>query len=169
VSHNKGQANVTGLPLATVAANFFRADGPDLLGRYAPWAVNIMPQPTWIQLGVAFSVLFAGMRLWHRYRLWRIDANRVKIEREIAALFALGPTIDATAGLPLDTPHLRPNARVQIDDLVLRLSALSEKCRNQSLSLLVPMGEEMSYRYQEMLIAAWLRALRFKKDRLPPA
>ncbi len=26
-----------------------------------------MPQPTWIQLGVAFSVLFSGMALWHRF------------------------------------------------------------------------------------------------------
>src|SRR5262245_16064113 len=86
VSHNKGQPNLTGLPLAAVAANFYNADGPDLLGKYAPWAVDIMPLPTWIQLGVAFSVLFSGMALWHRFRLWRVDANRVKIEREIAAL-----------------------------------------------------------------------------------
>ena len=63
VSHNKGQPNLTGVPLAPVAANFYSAEGPDLLGRYAPWAVNIMPQPLWIQLGVAFSVLFSGMAL----------------------------------------------------------------------------------------------------------
>jgi hypothetical protein len=31
------------------------------------------------------------------------------------------------------------------------------------------MGEEMSYRYQETLIAELLRALRLYKDRLPPA
>ena len=169
VSHNKGQPNLTGLPLATVAANFYSAEGPDLLGKYAPWAVDIMPQPTWIQLGVAFSVLFSGMALWHRFRLWRIDANRVKIEREIAALFAPGVTIDTIAEMPLDARYLLPDARAQIDDLVLRLSALSEKCRRQSLSLLVPMGEEMSYRYQEMLIATLLRALRLYKERLPPA
>jgi hypothetical protein len=169
VSHNKGQPNLTGLPLATVAANFYSAEGPDLLGRYAPWAVNIMPQPTWIQLGVAFSVLFAGMALWHRYRLWRIDVRRVKIEREIAALFAAGATIDSIADIPLDARQLLPHAERQIDDLVLRLTALSERCRKQSLSVLVPMGEEMSYRYQEMLIAALLRALRLCKERLPRA
>jgi TRAP-type uncharacterized transport system substrate-binding protein len=169
VRHNKGQANLTGLPLATVAANFYNAEGPDLLGKYAPWAVDIMPLPTWIQLGVAFSVLFSGMALWHRYRLWRVDANRVKIEREIAVLFAPDATIDSIAEMPLDARHLLPDARAQIDDLVLRLSALSESCRKHSLSVLVPMGEEMFYRYQETLIAELLRALRLYKDRLPPA
>jgi TRAP-type uncharacterized transport system substrate-binding protein len=167
VSHNKGQANLTGLPLATVAANFYSAEGPDMLGKYAPWAVDIMPQPTWIQLGVAFSVLFSGMALWHRFRLWRIDAARVKIEREIAALLAPDATIDAVAEMPPDARHLAPDARAQIDDLLLRLATLSGRCRKQSLSLLVPMGEEMTYRYQEMLIAGWLRALRRYKDRLP--
>jgi hypothetical protein len=71
--------------------------------------------------------------------------------------------------MPPDARHLLPGARAQIDDLVLRLSALSERCRKQSLSVLVPMGEEMSYRYQETLIAELLRALRLYKDRLPPA
>ncbi len=169
VSHNKGQPNLTGLPLATVAANFYNDDGPDLLGKYAPWAVDIMPLPTWIQLGVALSVLFSGMALWHRFRLWRVDANRVRIEREIAALFAPGTTIDLIAAMPLDARYLLPDTRAQIDDLLLRLSRLSEKCRKQSLSIVVPMGEEMSYRYQETLIADLLRALRLYKERLPPA
>ena len=128
-----------------------------------------MPQPTWIQLGVAFSVLFAGMALWHRYRLWRIDVNRVKIEREVAALFALGPTVDTIDEILLDTRHLPPDAHGKIDDLVLRLSALSERCRKQSLSVLVPMGEEMSYRYQERLIAALLHTLRLYKEQRPAA
>jgi hypothetical protein len=169
VRHNKGQTNLTGLPLATVATNFYNAEGPDLLGKYAPWAVDIMPLPTWIQLGVAFSILFSGMGLWHRFRLWRVDANRVKIEREVTALFGLGATVDSIAEMTSDARDLPPDARARIDDLVLRLSALSETCRKQSLSVLVPMGEEMSYRYQETLIADLVRALRLYKDRLPAA
>jgi hypothetical protein len=168
ISHNKGQVNLTGLPMAPVAADFYRAEGPDMLGKYAPWAVNIMPQATWIQLGVAFTFLFSAMALWHRFRLWRIDARRVKIERDIDALLGPGATIDTIAEIPLDADSLRPDVRARIDDLLLRLSSLSRRCRRHSLSLLVPMGEEMSYRYQEMLIAAWLRALRLYKDRLPP-
>jgi len=169
VRHNKGQPNLTGLPMSTVAANFYNAEGPDVLGKYAPWAVDIMPLPTWIQLGVAFSVLFSGMALWSRFRLWRIDADRVKIEREITALFAPGAAIDAIAEMPLDASCLPPEARAQIDDLVLRLSALSERCRVQALSVLVPMGQEMAYRYQETLIATLLRELRLCKKRPPPA
>ena len=104
----------------------------------------------------------------HGYRC-RIDANRVKIEREITALFAPGATLDTIAEMPLGARHLLPDARAQIDDLVLRLSELSGRCRKLSLSVLVPMGEEMSYRYQETLIAALLRALRLYKERLRQA
>ena len=169
VRHNKGQPNLTGLPLSPVAANFYSAEGPDLLGKYAPWAVDIMPLPTWIQLGVAFSVLFSGMALWHRFRLWRVDANRIKIERDLAALLEPGATIDSLTDMPPDARHFLPDTHAQIDDVVLRLSALLEKSRYQSLSVLVPMGEEMAYRYQETLIADLLRALRLLKERLPPS
>jgi hypothetical protein len=168
ISHNKGQVNLTGLPMAPVAADFYRAEGPDLLGKYAPWAVNIMPQATWIQLGVAFTFLFSGMAVWHRFRLWRIDARRVRIERDIEALLGPGVSADTIAEMPLDAESLGADAGARIDVLLLRLSSLSRRCRRQSLSLLVPMGEEMSYRYQEMLIAAWLRGLRRYRDRLPP-
>ena len=169
VPHNKGRRNLTGLPMSPVAANFYSAEGPDLLGKYAPWAVDIMPLPTWIQLGVAFSVLFSGMALWHRFRLWRIDDNRVKIEREIALLLGPGATIDSIAWMPPDARHSLPETRAQIDNLMLHLSALAERSRRQSMSVLVPMGDEMRYRYQEMLIAELLRALRLYKERLPPA
>jgi hypothetical protein len=172
VSHNKGQPNLTGLPMAAVASNFFSAEGPDVLGKYAPWAVDIMPLPTWIQLGVAFSVLFSGMALWHRFHLWRIDANRVKIEREIAVLFGLDApiaAIETMTEVPFHASHLPPDASARIDDLVLRLSALSGRCRDLSLSILVPMGEEMAYRYQEMLIAVLLRTLRLQKEQLTGA
>jgi hypothetical protein len=168
VRHNKGQPNVTGLPMSPVAANFYSAEGPDVLGKYAPWAVDIMPMPTWIQLGVAFSVLFSGMALWHRFRLWRIDANRVKLEREIATLFEPGATLDSIAEVTPGAHQLAPETRAQLDELMLNLSALLEKSRHQSMSVLVPMGEEMNYRYQETMMADLLRALRVYKGRLPP-
>ena len=154
ISFNKGQPNRTGLPLATVAANFYAAEGPDLLGKYAPWAVDIMPLPTWIQLGVAISALFSAMAVWHRFHVWRIDVNRVKIEREMA---------------PLLLPGVAPpsDARARIDELTLRLRALSDKCRRQSLSIVVPMGAEILYRYQEALIADRLRALKHCRERSP--
>ena len=51
---------------------------------------------------------------------------------------------------------------------VEQLVTLSERCRRQSLSWLVPMGQEMAYRYQETLIADLLYALRAFRDRLGP-
>jgi hypothetical protein len=167
VRHNKGQPNLTGVPMSTVSQGFFNEEGPDLLGKYAPWAVDIMPLPLWIQLGVAFSVLFSAMALGHRFRLWRVDADRVKIERELPALFGPDVTLGRIAELAADPRHAMPEARERLDDVTARLAALAERCRRDSLSVLVPMGEEMSYRYQETLIQDLLHALRLYRDRLP--
>ena len=167
VRHNKGQPNLSGVPMAAVSQGFFNEEGPDLLGTYAPWAVDIMPLPLWIQLGVAFSVLFSAMALGHRFRLWRVDADRVKIERELPALFGPGVTLARIAELDADARHATPQARAQLDDVTARLAALAERCRRASLSVLVPMGEEMSYRYQETLIRDLLHALRIFRDKLP--
>ncbi len=168
IQHNKGQPNPTGLPPSTAADNFMRDEGPDLLGTYAPWAADILPLPTWIKLGVALSLLFSGMAFGHRFNLWRIDVERVKIERDILALFP-GTTLGELTEL---RPGLQPPAaaaRPALDGLVSRLDTLAEQCRRKSLSILVPMGQEMSYRYQEALIAELQHALRSYRDRLPPA
>jgi TRAP-type uncharacterized transport system substrate-binding protein len=167
VKHNKGEPNLTGLPMAGVAQNFFKDEGADLLGTYAPWAVDIMPLPTWLQIGVALSVLFSVMGLGHRFRLWRVDADRVKLEGEIPELFGAGTTVGAIADMPADPRHATPQARARLDELIARLGALADRCRKHSLSVLVPMGEEMSYRYQETLISDLVTALRLYRDRLP--
>ena len=166
VQHNRGQPNLTGLPLPAVAKGFFDDEGPDLLGRFAPWFVDIMPTATWLQLIVGFSMLFSGMSLWHRFRLWRIDAQRVKIERDIPALFGPGATVGDIARMPADDRHRAPEARAKLDRIIHRLADLSDRCRRQSLSVLVPMGEEMSYRYQETLVADLLHGLRAFKEQL---
>jgi hypothetical protein len=169
IQHNKGRPNVTGLPMSTVAANFLRDEGPDALGTYAPWAVDILPLPTWIQLGVALSLLFSGMAFGHRFNLWRIDALRVRIEREIPVLFHPGVTLGEIAEKRPDASAHSAETRAVLDGLLARLDALAERCRRKSLSILVPMGEEMSYRYQETLIAELQYALRLYRDRLPVA
>jgi hypothetical protein len=169
VPHNKGRPNLTGLPLSPVAANFLRDEGPDALGTYAPWAVDILPLPTWIQLGVALSLLFSGMAFGHRFNLWRIDAQRVRIEREIPALFHPGVTLGEIADMQPRSGSDAAETRAALDSLLARLDALAEHCRRKSLSILVPMGEEMSYRYQETLIAELQYALRLYRDRLPGA
>lgn len=167
VRHNQSATNQTGLPMNSVAKNFFKDEGPDLLGTHAPWAVDIMPLPTWIQIGVGVSLLFTAMAIAHRFRLWRVDANRVKLESEIPELFGPGTTVGTIAEMSADPRHATPEAIARIDGLMARLAALAERCRRQSLSVLVPMGEEMSYRYQEGLISELITALRLYRDRLP--
>ncbi len=169
VRHNRSAVNQTGLPMNSVAQNFFKDEGPDLLGTYAPWAVDILPLPTWIQIGLGLSVLFSAMRSAHRFRLWRIDANRVKLETEIAELLGADATVGAIAEMPPDPRHATPEARDRIDRWMKRMTALAARCRKQSLSVLVPMGEEMSYRYQETLISDLITALRTYRDKLAAA
>jgi hypothetical protein len=103
----------------------------------------------------------------HRFRLWRVDALRVKLESEIPEIFGAGITVGAIAEMPADPRHATPQARARLEALMARLTALAERCRKQSLSVLVPMGEEMSYRYQETLIYDLITALRLYRDRLP--
>jgi hypothetical protein len=64
--------------------------------------------------------------------------------------------------------HRTPEVQAQLDTVLAQLTALAERCRRQSLSLLVPMGQEMAYRYQEALMADLLYALRAFRDRLGP-
>lgn len=166
VRHNRETANVTGVPLSKAARSYFDDQGPDLVGEYAPWIVDILPTATWVQLILGFSILFGAMAVWHRFRLWRLDVARVNIERDIPALFGPGITVGEIAAIPVTDPHRTPEARAKLNELIERLQALSDRCRRQSLSLLVPMGQEMAYRYQETLISDLLFALRAFRERV---
>jgi len=71
--------------------------------------------------------------------------------------------------------HVHPSAVFPATGAV-ELTELGSRCRRQSLSMLVAMGQEMNYRYQERLMAELLhspaavpRAARWLKlMRLPP-
>src|SRR4029077_5956929 len=97
----------------------------------------------------AFSILFNAMAFAHRFRLWRIDARRVELESEIPLLFAPGVTVGEIATMSPDDRQRTAETRARIDDVIEQLVALLDRCRKHSLSVLVPMGQEMSYRYQE--------------------
>jgi hypothetical protein len=159
VRHNKETPNSTGLELASGARGFFEHDGPELADEYAPWFVDVMPPTNWAYVVMGVSLLFNAMSMAHRFRLWRIDAARVSLEAEIAALF--GPT--ATLGdIARAGPEEEAKARTErdhIEHLVRELEALAARSRRQSLSMLVPMGQEMGYRYQEGVIHETLSVL----------
>ena len=120
----------------------------------------------WVQLVFGFSMLFAAQALWHRFRLWRLDAARVAIENDVGKLFPTGLTIAEIGAQAPDEAQRTPAVRERVDALIADLVVLSKHARKQSLSMLVPMGQEMAYRYQEQLVADLLDALRAFRGRL---
>jgi TRAP-type uncharacterized transport system substrate-binding protein len=163
---NREQPNITGLQYASAAQSYFDEQGPDRVGEYLPWLIDIMPMARWLQLIFAFSLLFGAQALWNRFRVWRIDAERVRIEGDVARLFKPPITVTEIVEMKPEDRHRTPQARADIDALVVGLERLAQRCRRQSLSMLVPMGQEMNYRYQEGLIADLLHALRTFRDKL---
>jgi hypothetical protein len=94
VRNNRDRPNCTGLRWAPAARSYLDNDGPDIVGVYAPWIVDLMPTASWLQLIFGISILFNAMSLWHRFRLWRIDAHRVRAEGAISSLFGAGVTVE---------------------------------------------------------------------------
>lgn len=172
VRHNKETPNATGLTVASAAKGFFDHEGPEIADEIVPWAVDVMPPANWAYVVMGVSVLFNAMGAGHRFRLWRIDDARVKLENEIATVFGAGTTLGDIMRAERGKDQT-PETLAKVDSLIARLSALAERSRQQSLSMLVPMGQEMAYRYQEGVIhetLAVLRAFRARtiKDNQPP-
>ena len=157
---NRETSNLSGLPYSPVARRYYDTGEPELLGIYAPWVIDIMPTASWVQLALAISVLFNAMGAANRFRLWRLDVARVRLEDDVAPLFPPGtsvaeiPAALPEAGLTTEELHRR------VPSLLQRLEALQARCRKQSLSILVPMGGELYYRYQEGLMQELIRALK---------
>jgi hypothetical protein len=104
--------------------------------------------------------------MWHRFRLRRINAIRRRTERAISLLFGSGVTVSEIAVMAPSEKHRTPEARAQLETIIDQLTTVLERSRQQSQSVLVPMGEEIDYRDQEEDIAELLFALRALRDRL---
>jgi hypothetical protein len=163
---NRDTPNQTGLPLAPAARSYFDDDGPDLLSVHAPWVVDIMPTASWIKLILGVSLLLKAKSMWHRFRLRRINAIRRRTERAISLLFGSEVTVSDIAAMAPSEKHRSPEARAQLETIIDQLATVLERSRQQSQSVLVPMGEEIDYRDQEEDIAGLLFALRAFRDRL---
>jgi hypothetical protein len=166
VRYNRDTPNRTGLSLAPAARSYFEHEGPDLVGVYAPWVIDIMPTATWVQLILGISLLSNAISLLHRFHLSRIDANRMRTENALLRLFGPGITVGDIAEMAPSEKHRTPEARQQLDIILDQLVKLLERSRRQSRSVLVPMGEEMGYHDHVNDIANLLHALRAFHDRL---
>jgi hypothetical protein len=140
-----------------LARGFFEHEGPEVADEYAPWLVDVMPPANWAYVVMAVSLLFNAMGFGHRFRLWRIDAARVACETEITQLF--GPNV-TLGDIQRAEPKSDPKIAEAIDRILRELEDLGARCRRYSLSILAPMGQEMSYRYQEDLVHRTIAVLR---------
>jgi len=139
---NRERANLTGLHLSSAAASYYNDGEPDQVGAYVPWVIDIMPTARWLQLIFAISLLFAAQAVLHRFRLWRIDAQRVHIEADVERFFKAGTSVAEILSLAPDDAHRDPASGAQLDELIGELGQLARRCRRQSLSIMVPMGRD---------------------------
>jgi hypothetical protein len=165
VRHNKETPNLTGLELSPTSKGFFDQGGPELADEFVPWLVDVMPPANWAYIVMAVSVLFNLMNFGHRFRLWRIDDARVKLETELATLFGLGATLADIQRTKIAGRFAEPGVHARVESLIRRFEALGTRSRRQSVSMLVPMGQEMAYRYQEGVINQTLAVLRTFRQR----
>jgi hypothetical protein len=165
VRHNRETPNTTGLELAPAAKDYWDHGGPDVLDDYLPRVGDVMPQSNWVSLVMGVSILFNLMGVGNRFVLWRIDAARVRAEHDISACFGPGATLGDIARLEPAGDLLRDGIGQEISRVITELEALAARSRRLSLTVLVPMGGEMAYRYQEGLIHETLSVLRAFRER----
>jgi len=158
--HNKDTPNTTGLPLAPSAADYFTNGGPQMADEFVPWLVDVMPPANWAYVVMAVSLLFNAMGAGHRFRLWRIDAARVKLEGDLGRFFPPSTTLGDIQRTGPDKARTTQETLEAIDQLIRGLEELAARSRRYSLSMLVPMGQEMAYRYQEGVIYETIAVLR---------
>jgi TRAP transporter TAXI family solute receptor len=148
----RSTAPTTALPLAPEAHQFFLTGEPEIADRYFPWLVNLMSPAYWVYLFMAATVLFNGMKAYSRFRLWRIDAAREKLEAALRKLVDPGLTHAQMRTVPAERATAAPERRSAAEAIMRRLVELRARCQRQTNSFVTPMGDEMFYRYQQALI-----------------
>ncbi|MEJ0076956.1 MAG: TAXI family TRAP transporter solute-binding subunit [Alphaproteobacteria bacterium] len=144
-------SQATALPLAREAHQFFLSGEPELADRYFPWLVNLMSPAYWVYLVMAITILFNLMNAYSRFRLWRIDAARERLETATKELVDPGLTLAQIRAAP-ESSATAGQIRESGEEIVNQLLALRARCERQTNSIFTPMGDEMYYRYQRSLI-----------------
>jgi len=106
----------------------------------------------WVYLVMAVTVLFNGLKAYSRFRLWRIDAAREKLETALKELVDPGLTHAQMRAASAERVMAAPERRAAAQAIMERLGELRDRCQRQTSSLVTPMGDEMFYRYQQSLI-----------------
>jgi len=148
----KSTAPASVVPLAREAHQFFLTGEPELADRYFPWLVNLMSPAYWVYLFMAVTILFNLMKGYSRFRLWRIDAAREKLETALKELVDPSLTHAQMRAVADEQAMASPERRAAAQAIMDRLLALRARCQRQTNSVVTPMGDEMFYRYQQSLI-----------------
>ncbi len=165
IERNRATKTPPGLVLSESARGFYENQGAEFADEYLPWLVDIMPPSNWVYTIMAVSLFFNLAGFLNNQRLALIDINRVALENDITILF--GDRVSNE-----EIRHYKPQMadRVldtqELDRLIDAYKHHLNKCRHQSLSVFSPMGEEMGYRDQEIIMTATLDALRDLRERL---
>jgi TRAP transporter TAXI family solute receptor len=160
-------ARSTAIPLAPEARQFFLTGEPEVADRYFPWLVNLMSPAYWVYLLMAATVLFNGMTAFSRFRLWRIDAAREKLEAALRKLVDPGLTHAQMRAVSAERVTAEPERRAAAGTIMGQLAALRARCQRQTNSFITPMGDEMFYRYQQTLIDEAITTLASLLQRSP--
>lgn len=163
---NRNTPNTTGLQEVTELNPFLKNGGPSLMDEYAPRLMDLMPTPNILHYVVVISLLFNATVLWHRFRLWRIDAKRLKLKERLLDLFGHHFTIEEIMQLQPEPGEFSPRQKEMLDELIRDIQLLRPWIHKLSVSVIVPLGTELYYRQQERLVEDALQALRQFRARL---
>lgn len=155
------------VPLTPAARQFFLSGEPSLADQYFPWLVNLLSPAYWVYLVMAVTVLFNGMAGYSRFRLWRIDAAREKLETALKEFADAGLTHAQMREASADRAFAAPERRAAGQEIMQRLLDLRARCRRYTGSFVTPMGDEMYYRYQQSLIDEAITTLGSLLQRTP--
>jgi TRAP-type uncharacterized transport system substrate-binding protein len=168
-SYNESLPPPAHLTMSGVAREYYDNHGTPMLDRYLPRIVDIIPMSNAMTLIMVISVLFNVMGFMNRFRLWRLDVARHKIEDELRTLFGGGITQKEIDDIDPHEKLIDERERADLEALIGRLNALVARTRKYAMSMLVPMGQEMVYRYQEHLMLELIAILRRFQQRMQTA
>ena len=123
----------------------------------------------WVYLVMAVTVLFNSLRAFSRFRLWRLDAAREKLEAALKELVGPGLTHAQMRAVPAERVLGEPDKRATAHAILEQLQKLRVRCQRQTSSLVTPMGDEIYYRYQQSMIDEAITTLATLFQRAPSA
>lgn len=169
LEHNKARGVSHHFRTSAATKGFIENGGPDFAERHVPWLVAVFPPANLVLVVTVVSLLFNVMGVGNRFRLWRIDVSRVRLDQAIRDALGQRLTREEIDELEPTDEHLEPALVKTLDEVLEELAELRARCRKHSQSMLVPMGQEMGYRFQEDQIEGTLAALRHFRNRLEKA